>query len=188
MSTSNHVPEVAGADLNLRWAAVLSMLDKALKSVDQPTRLNINPARATLEQSNIAARQFIAAEGLHEFLSLWAAQLQPDARRLFDYGYYLSTILAAAQVELMKIASGGIADLDRDMISLMGNTRSNVPGFKAAAGYRSEVIDSAAAEHPQARHRTIRIERGQSSDGHINIARGRPAHAAKQADSDAGKE
>jgi hypothetical protein len=107
---------------------------------------------------------------------------------LFDYGYYLSTILAAAQVELMKIASGGIADLEREMISLMGNTRSNVPGFKAAAGYRSEVIGSAGAEHPQARHRTIRIERGQSSDGHINIARDRPAHAAKQAGSDAGKE
>lgn len=174
--------------MNLRLEAALSMLDKALESADQLTRLNINLARATLEQSNIAARQFIAAEGLQEFLSLWAALLQPDARRLFDYGYYLSTILAAAQIELMKLASGGIADLDRRTISLMGNTRSNVSGFKGTAGYRSEVIDSAGAEHPQARHRTIRIERGESSDGCINIARDRPAHAAKQAGSDAGKE
>lgn len=164
------------------------MADKTLESTDQLVQLNINLARATLEQSNIAIRQLVAAEDLQEFCSLWSAQLQPNARRLFDHGYYLSMILAAAQIELMKLVSDSVADLDRKVISLMGNTRRNAPGFfKAEAGYWSAVIDSPGMGRPQARSRTIRIASYPSSERHIDVAVERPAHAPKQTGSAAGK-
>lgn len=147
ISKSNHVSQAARSGLSFQLTAALSMADRTLESADQLTRLNINLARATLAQSNIAVRQLSAAEDPQEFFSLWSAQLQPNARRLFDYGYYLGKILAAAQVELMKLAS-----------------------------------------HSTARRRTIRIEGGQSSDRHIDVAVDRPAHAAKQAGGDAGNE
>lgn len=188
ISTSNHVSQAARSSLNSRLTAVLSMAGKTLESTDQLAHLNINLARATLEQSNIAVRQLVAAKDLQKFCSLWSAQLQPNAWRLFDYCYYLSAILAAAQIELMKLVNDSVIDLDRKVISMMRNPSMNARGFfKAEAGYWSAVIDSAGMGRPQARSRMIRIASYPSSERHIDVGVERPAHAPKKTGGTAGK-
>jgi phasin family protein len=99
----------------------MSLAAKALDSVNRLTDLNLSLARATLEHSNVVARQLMSVEDRQELLSVMSAQSQPNARRTFDYAYYLTTIVTHAQLDFINIVGQGIADTNRKVVSLVSD-------------------------------------------------------------------
>ncbi|HZW12002.1 MAG TPA: TIGR01841 family phasin [Noviherbaspirillum sp.] len=104
----------------------------AMHGVQEVAGLNINMARATLEQSNFATRQLLSAQDLKQLIALAGAQLEPNARRAFDYGYYLVTIAAGLQSELIRFV-GERMDETSSRLALLASTAAQaqtpVPPF-----------------------------------------------------------
>jgi phasin family protein len=106
--TDERVPATAQVKLQLKTGAVLA--DTVMEGMHQVTDLNLNLARSVLQQSNLAARQLTNAEDLRHFMALTAAQLQPAAQRVFDYGYYLLMIASSTQSAILDsfaVPAGG---------------------------------------------------------------------------------
>ena len=136
--------------------------------------LNLNLARATLEQGNVAARQLLSAQDARQFLARAAAQVQPNALRSFDYGYYLSTIAADTQANVIRVLGDSVAETNREWIEIAGDVGESGPfGWKSAmlclkdlAGNASRIhadliraIQSALRMDAPLRHRaSVRIE------------------------------
>jgi phasin family protein len=121
-----------------------ALTSKVMDRMQQVADLNLNLVRATLEHSNFAARQLMSAEDSQEFLSLAASQIQPNATRTFDYGYYLTTIAADTQADVIKVV-GKINENNRQFIALTEDVRESVPcGFKAAITSLRMMMDNVA--------------------------------------------
>ncbi|MDB5769913.1 MAG: phasin family protein [Burkholderia sp.] len=113
-------PVAAGvSNLETQIGIAMSLANKTLDSVNRLTDLNVNLARATLEHSNFLTRQLMSAEDRRELYSVMSAQSQPNARRTFDYAYYLTTIFTCAQMDFFTILGEGIADTSRKVVSLV---------------------------------------------------------------------
>jgi phasin family protein len=130
----NTVPPIGAANLESQMNMAVSLASTTLESVNRLTGLNVNLVRATLEHSNLVARQLMSAEDKGELMSVVSAQTQPNARRTFDYAYYLTTIVTDVQMDFIHILGEGIADTNRNVISLVNgvvmeprsNTRKRV--------------------------------------------------------------
>lgn len=110
----------------------------------QYVSLNLNMARVTLEHNNLAARQLISARDSRQFLSLAAAQIQPNALRIFDYGYYLTSIAAGTQTRIIRAAGDCIAETNREWIELAGEAGDNgYHGWKTAVAFVRNLVESA---------------------------------------------
>lgn len=122
------------------------LADTAMHSMQQVADLNLNLARATLEQSNFAARQFLSAQDTEQVLSLAAAQVEPNLSRTLDYGYYLTTITADAQAGLIDMVGSRIADTNRQLNALADNIDQDAPsGFRAAMRLLGALLDGVDA-------------------------------------------
>lgn len=90
----------------------------AMRGMHEVVDLNINMVRATIEQTNFAVRQLLSARDLKELLALAGAQLEPNAHRGFDYGYYLVTITTGLQSQLIRFVGERVDDANHRLDSL----------------------------------------------------------------------
>jgi phasin family protein len=150
-------PVATPANLESQFSMAVSFANKALESVNRLADLNMNLARATVEHSNVVARQLISAEDGQELFSVMSAQTQPSARRTFDYAYYLTTIVTCAQMDFINIVGEGIADTNRKVVSLVKDAGS---GF-----YCQKRIEVACDSRPENTIDMMANERAGSSGG-----------------------
>lgn len=115
----NPMATAGTSNLESQLSMALSLANRTLESVNRLTDLNVNLARAMLEHANLVARQLMSAEDRQELFSVMSAQTQPNARRTFDYAYYLTTIFTCAQIDIINILGEGIADANRKVVSLI---------------------------------------------------------------------
>lgn len=132
-SIHDRVSRAAQAQIESQLDTGATLADQAMYSMQQVTALNLNLARATLEQSNFAMRQVMSAQDADELLALAAAQIQPNARRTLDYGYYLVTITAGAQTGLIETVGARIADASRRLLALAADVERYAPAGVGAA-------------------------------------------------------
>ncbi|OWW20093.1 phasin family protein [Noviherbaspirillum denitrificans] len=133
---------VAKANLEAQLSLITSLTNKAFESVEKVVDLNLNAAKASLEDSSIAARQLLTAKDPQEFFSLSAAQAQPTAAKAIAYGRHLAGIATSAQAEFTRAAEEQIAETGRKVSALVDDVSKNAPAgsenviaiFKSAIG------------------------------------------------------
>jgi phasin family protein len=133
------------ANFEAQFAIFSSLTAKAFEGVEKLVDLNINAAKASLEESSAATRQLLSAKDPQEFFSLSAAQAQPTAEKAISYGRQLASIAAGAQAEFSKAAEEQIADTNRKVVALVDEVSKNAPAgtenfvaaFKATIGNAS---------------------------------------------------
>jgi phasin family protein len=150
-------PASTAGNLESQFSMAVSLANKALESVNRLTDLHLNLARATLEHSNLVARQLISAEDREELFSVVSAQTQPNARRTFDYTYYLTTIVTCAQMDFINIVGEGIADTNRKVVSLATDGGNDL--------YCQKRIEVACDSRPENTIDVIVHERARSNGG-----------------------
>jgi phasin family protein len=152
----NTVPPVGAANLESQLSMAVSLASTTLESVNRLTGLNVNLARATLEHSNLVVRQLMSAEDRDQLMSVVSAQAQPNTRRSFDYAYYLTTIVTSAQMDFIHILGEGVADTNRNVISLVkGAAMEPLPNTQK----RVEVDSPSSHQQPQSALNVIVNER-----------------------------
>lgn len=115
------------ANLETQFAMLSSLTSKTFEGMEKLVDLNINAAKATLEESSAAARQLLQAKDPQEFFSLTAAQAQPTAEKALSYGRQLASIAVGAGAELSKAAESQIVEANRKVISLVDEVSKNAP-------------------------------------------------------------
>lgn len=135
-------------------AAQLTLLDalsnKTFESIEKIVDLNLDTAKASLEESHAAVKQFLTAKDTQEWLSLSAAYAQPNAEKALAYGRRLAGIASGAQAEFSKTAETQIMETSRKMLELVEEFAKNAPaGTENVFALVKSAIGTANASYEQ---------------------------------------
>ncbi|HJV79324.1 TIGR01841 family phasin [Noviherbaspirillum sp.] len=149
-----NIPEqfssVAKANLEAQLSLITSLTTKAFESMEKVVDLNLNVAKASLEDSSIAAKQLLSAKDPQEFFSLSAAQAQPTAAKAIAYGRHLAGIATSAQAELTRATEEQIAEAGRKVSALVEDASKNAPaGSENVIAIVKSAIGNANAGYEQ---------------------------------------
>lgn len=141
---------VAKANLEAQLSMFANLTSKAFESVEKVVDLNLNVAKASLEDSSIAAKQLLAAKDPQEFFSLTAAQAQPTAAKAIAYGRHLASIATSAQAEFTRAAEEQVAEAGRKVSALVDDVSKNAPaGSENVIAIVKSAIGNANAGYEQ---------------------------------------
>jgi phasin family protein len=138
------------ANFEAQIAFLTAFTNKTFESVEKIIDLNMNVAKASLEESTATAKQILSAKDPQEFFSLTAAQAQPSAEKAIAYGRHLANIASSAQAEFTKAAEDQIAETNRKVIALVEEVTKNAPaGSESAVAFVKSAIGNASAGFEQ---------------------------------------
>ena len=148
------IPEQFSAASKANFEANLALFNtlssKAFEGVEKIIDLNLNVAKASLEESNAAAKQLLSAKDPQEFFAFSAAQAQPTAEKALAYGRHLASIASDVQAEFTKAAEAQIADASRKALELVEELTKNAPaGSEQAVALLKSAIGNANAGYEQ---------------------------------------
>jgi phasin family protein len=138
------------ANLDSQFALFTALTSKTFEGMEKLVDLNLNTAKAALENSSAAARQLLAAKDPQEFFSLTASQAQPSAEKALSYSRQLASIAADTGAEFSRAAEGQFAEVNRKVISLVDEVTKNAPaGSETYVSALKTVISNANAGYEQ---------------------------------------
>ncbi|HYD79660.1 MAG TPA: TIGR01841 family phasin [Paucimonas sp.] len=138
------------ANFEAQVALMTSLSNKMFEGVEKVVDLNLNVVKASLEESNTAAKQMLAAKDLQEVFSLTAAQVQPNAEKAIAYGRHLVSIASSTQAEFTKAAEEQIAETNRKVVALIDEVTKNAPaGSETVVAFVKSAIGNANAGFEQ---------------------------------------
>ncbi|MYM38515.1 phasin family protein [Duganella qianjiadongensis] len=138
------------ANFESQFAIFSTLTNKAFEGVEKFVDLNLNAAKASLEESSATAKQLLAAKDPQEFFSLATAQAQPAAEKTLAYGRHLASIASTTGAEFSKAAETQIAETNRKVISLVDEVSKNAPaGTENAVAAFKSAIGNANAGYEQ---------------------------------------
>ncbi|MEH6436124.1 TIGR01841 family phasin [Massilia sp. DD77] len=136
--------------LESQFALLSSLTSKTFESMEKLADLNINAARATLEESSAVARQLLGAKDPQEFFALTASQAQPAAEKALSYSRQLASIATGTGAEFSKAAESQIVEANRKVISLVDEVSKNAPaGSESFVAAVKTAISNANAGYEQ---------------------------------------
>lgn len=138
------------ANLEAQLALLSTLTNKTFESVEKMVELNLDVAKASLQNSSAAARQLLGAKDPQEWLSLAASQAQPNAENALAYSRSLATIASGVQSEFSKAAEAQIAENSRKLLELIEEVTKNAPaGSENAVALLKSAIGNANAGYEQ---------------------------------------
>ncbi|WP_211444326.1 phasin family protein [Collimonas humicola] len=138
------------ANFEANLALFTDFTNKAFAGVEKLIDLNLNAAKASLEDSNATTQKLFAAKDPQEFFSLSAALAQPNTEKAIAYGRHFASIASSTQAELAKAAEAQVAETKRKVIEFVDQASKSVPpGAEGAVAFVKSAIGSANAGYEQ---------------------------------------
>jgi phasin family protein len=137
-------------NLESQLALLTALTGKAFESVEKVIELNMNVAKAALEESTSNARQLLAAKDAQEFIALTSSQVQPNADKATSYSREVMTIVSGLQAEVTKAAENQIGEHSRKLASLVDEVSKSAPaGSENVVAFMKTAIANANAGYEQ---------------------------------------
>ena len=137
-------------NLETQLALLTAMTGKAFESVEKVIELNMNVAKAALEESTSNVRQLLAAKDPQEFIALSTSQAQPNAEKAASYGREVMAIMSGLQAEVTKAAESQIGEHSRKFASLVEEVSKTAPaGSENVVAFMKTAIANANAGYEQ---------------------------------------
>jgi len=133
MSASNLFPvneqlaNLVRTNLEAQIAVATSLTGTAVESLQKLVELNLNAARATLEDSTTMTKQLLSAKDMQDFMSLSVSQAQPALVKAVSYGRHLAGIATAAQESLTRATQEQMAETNSRMTEVTGDASRSAP-------------------------------------------------------------
>jgi phasin family protein len=115
------------SNLEAQISAATVLTGTAVDSLQKIVELNMNAARATLEDSTAVAKQLLSARDVQEFMSLSVSQAQPAVAKALSYGRHLSGIASAAQESLSRATRDQMAETNNRMHEMADDANRTAP-------------------------------------------------------------
>lgn len=125
--------------------ALLELSQKAFAGVEKIVELNLQAAKASLEESGEHAKALLGAKDAQELIALQAGLLQPASEKLVSYSRQLYEIASATQAEVAKVAEAQLTGVQEKMASLVDGALKNAPaGSENAAALVRSAMSAAS--------------------------------------------
>ena len=106
---------------------LLTIANSAFASAEKLATLNLNAARAFLEDSVSNTKSLLAAKDVQELVTLQASLAQPSVEKIVAYGRSVYEISSEAQSELSKIVESQLTELNKNVASALDKAAKSAP-------------------------------------------------------------
>jgi phasin family protein len=142
-----NTPEQLNKVTQANAETLATIANTAFASAERIAALNLDAARALLEQSVTNTKALMAAKTPQDLLALQTALVQPSLEKAVAYSKNVQTIAAEAKETLDKIFAGQLAELNRNVITTLDQATKNAPGSDVAIGAVKSAIAAANAAY-----------------------------------------
>jgi phasin family protein len=138
--------QLAGAN-KANVEAMLTLANTAFASAERFAALNLNTARAVLEDSVNNAKALLGAKDLQEAISLQATLAQPSVEKAVSYSRSVYEISAQTQEEFSKLVEAQFAEVNKNVASSLDKAAKSAPAGSdvAVAAVKSAIAAANSA-------------------------------------------
>ena len=106
---------------------LFGLTNKAFEGVEKLVELNLQVAKAALDEVADHTRAALSVKDAQELLALQASLLQPAAEKAASYSRHLYDIAASTQAEVTKVAEAQFAEAQKNFASTVDAAMKNAP-------------------------------------------------------------
>ena len=138
--------QLAGAN-KANVETMLTLANTAFASAERFAALNLNTARAVLEDSMNNAKALLGAKDLQEVVSLQATLAQPSVEKAVAYSRSVYEISAQTQEEFSKLVEAQFAEVNKNVASTLDKAAKSAPAGSdvAVAAVKSAIAAANSA-------------------------------------------
>lgn len=158
MPVSPISPEQFTAAYQANLETLFALSQTAFSGVEKIVALNLNVAKANLQESADKARAVMSVKDPQELLAWNAQQLQPAAEKAVAYSRLMYDIATSTQAEFTKVAEAQLSDANTKFAALIEGAAKNAPAgsetavamMKSAVAAANSAYDSLSKASKQA--------------------------------------
>ena len=158
--------QLAGAN-KANVEAMLTLANTAFASAERFAALNLNTARAVLEDSVNNAKALLGAKDLQEAISLQATLAQPSVEKAVSYSRSVYEISAQTQEEFSKLVEAQFAEVNKNVATSLDKAAKSAP---AGSDVAVAAVKSAIAAANSAYDSISRVAKQASELAETNFA------------------
>jgi phasin family protein len=140
-------PEQLAATNKANVEAMLTVANTAFASAERLAALNLNTARAVLEDSVANAKSLLGAKDLQELISLQTALAQPLVEKAVAYSRSVYEIATQTQEEMSKVAEVQMTEVNKGIAAARDKAAKSAPAGSdvAVAAVKSAIAAANSA-------------------------------------------
>lgn len=140
----------ARAQLESQLQLATALTDSMIDSMEKVIGLNLQAAKASLDNSVSNVQQLLAVKDPQELFNVSTSQSQPHTDIALTYARHLSTIATATHFELAKAAETQVSESSRQLVSLLDSFGKVAPaGSDTAISMMKSAIDNVSSGYAQ---------------------------------------
>ena len=126
---------------------LLTIANTAFASAERLAALNLNTARAILEDSVANAKALLAVKDVQQLMSLQTTMAQPAVEKAVAYSRSVYEIATQTQEELSKVVEGQFSEMNKNVASALDKAAKNAPAGSdvAVAAVKSAIAAANSA-------------------------------------------
>jgi phasin family protein len=123
---------------------LFGLQSKAFEGVEKLVELNLQTAKAAMNEAADTTRAALSAKDPQEFFALQAGLFQPAAEKIAAYNRHVYEIAAATNAEVTKVAESTAAEAQAKFLALVDNAVKNAPaGTENAVAFVKTAVAAA---------------------------------------------
>jgi phasin family protein len=127
------------------YEATMSYARASLASAEQLLRLNLETARATLDQATRATRDLMSVSDPQEFMSLRTKLTQDQMQQAATYAQSVYAIVSQTQTQLAKLFEEQLARVSKDMTTGAETLGPAAPGAEMQSAALKSTLAATSA-------------------------------------------
>ena len=126
---------------------MLTIANTAFASAERFAALNLNTARAMLEDSVANAKALLGVKDVQQLVAMQATLAQPAVEKAVAYSRSLYEIATQTQEELSKVVEGQFSEINKNVSSALDKAAKNAPAGSdvAVAAVKSAIAAANSA-------------------------------------------
>lgn len=140
-------PEQISAANKTNIESILTLANAAFASVEKLATLNLNTARALLEDSVSNTKTLMGAKDMQELVSLQSSLAQPSIEKIVSYGRSVYEITSSIQDEVSKIVESQVSEANKNLSAALDKAAKSAPAGSdvAVAAVKSAIAAASSA-------------------------------------------
>ena len=123
---------------------LFALSQTAFSGIEKMVALNLNVAKANLQDSHDKAIEMFSVKDPQELLTWNAQQLQPAAEKAVAYSRLMYDIATSTQAEFSKVAEAKLSDANAKFVSMIDAAAKNAPaGSETAVAMMKSAVAAA---------------------------------------------
>lgn len=126
-------PELFAAAAKSNLESAVTLANTSFARVERLSALNLNTARATLEDSIAATKTLLAVKDPQELVKLQAELAKPMQEKAVAYGRSVYAIISEGQQEFVKFFEAQVAEMNSKFLAALDQAAKSAPAGSEAA-------------------------------------------------------